>query len=175
MALFYLKAIGEFDAAVREWEANPEANKTWTNIKSFISTEYAKENKQNKLTAKQFKANAMKEQAKATEELINALMENHTHQIEALIRSTTEAMKEMMTLVKLVNKTPPMQTMGQMKRKQSGKKNRTNTKTHLYANIATENTQTNRKANAGNSNPMQNPAQPGRDLPKAPEGVRGQQ
>jgi hypothetical protein len=62
-----------------------------------------------------------------------------------------------------------------MKRKQSGKKNRTNTKTHLYANIATENTQTNRKANAGNSNPMQNPAQPGRDLPKAPEGVRGQQ
>ena len=65
--------------------------------------------------------------------------------------------------------------MERMKRKQNGKKNRTNTKMHLYANIATENTQTNRKANAGNSNPMQNPAQPGRDLPKAPEGVRGQQ
>ncbi len=46
MALFYLKATGEFDAAVREWEAKPEANQTWTNIKSFISTEYAKENKQ---------------------------------------------------------------------------------------------------------------------------------
>jgi hypothetical protein len=46
MALFYLKATGEFDAAVREWEAKPEADKTWTNIKSVISTEYAKENKQ---------------------------------------------------------------------------------------------------------------------------------
>jgi hypothetical protein len=106
MALFYLKATGEFDAAVREWEAKPEADKTWTNIKSFISTEYTKENKQNKLMAKQFKANAMEEQAKATEELINALTENHTRQMEALIRSTTEAMKEMMTLVKSDNKNP---------------------------------------------------------------------
>ncbi len=61
MALFYLKAIREFDAAIREWEAKPEADKTWTNIKSFSPSEYAKENKQNKLTAKQFKANAMEE------------------------------------------------------------------------------------------------------------------
>ncbi len=106
MALFYLKATGEFDAAIREWEAKPDADKTWTNIKSFISTEYAKENKQNKLTAKQFKANAIEEQAKATEELINALTENHTCQMEALICSTTVAMKEMMTLVKLDNKNP---------------------------------------------------------------------
>ena len=68
-----------------------------------------------------------------------------------------------------------MQTTEQMKRKQSGEKKRTNTKMHLYANIATENTQTNRKANAGNSNPMQNPTQPGGDLTKAPEGARGQQ
>ena len=56
IALFYLKATGEFDAAVREWEAKPAVDKTWANIKTFISTEYAKENKQNKLTAKQFKA-----------------------------------------------------------------------------------------------------------------------
>ncbi len=59
MALFYLKATGKFDAAVREWKVKPVADKTWANIKSFISTEYAKENKQNKLMAKQFKANAM--------------------------------------------------------------------------------------------------------------------
>jgi hypothetical protein len=52
MALFHLKATGEFDAAVHEWEAKPVANKTWANIKSFISTGYAKESKQNKLTAK---------------------------------------------------------------------------------------------------------------------------
>ena len=39
IASFSLKATGEFDAAVREWEATPAANKTWANIKTFISTE----------------------------------------------------------------------------------------------------------------------------------------
>ncbi len=126
MALFYLKATGEFDAAICEWEAKPEADKTWINIKSFISTEYAKENKQNKFTAKQFKANAMEEQAKATEKLINALPENHTHQMEALIRSTTEATKEMMTLVKSDNKNPTNANNGrnEKKTKRQGKQNK---------------------------------------------------
>jgi hypothetical protein len=85
---------------VREWENKAAADKTWTNIKTLISAEYAGKNKQNKLTAKQFKANAMEEQMEATEELIAALTENHTHQIEMLIKSTTDAMKEMMQLVK---------------------------------------------------------------------------
>jgi len=70
MALYFFKSSGEFDAAVREWENKPTADKTWNNIKTFISAEYAKENKQNKLTAKQFKANMIEEQAAATEELI---------------------------------------------------------------------------------------------------------
>ncbi len=48
----------------------------------------------------------MEEQAEATEELINALSKNHTCQMEALICSTTKAMKEMMALVKLENKNP---------------------------------------------------------------------
>jgi hypothetical protein len=38
MALFYLKATGKFDAAICEWEAKPAVDKTWVNIKSFIST-----------------------------------------------------------------------------------------------------------------------------------------
>ena len=75
IALFYLKVTGEFNAAVREWEVKPAADKTWANIKTFISTEYAKEKKQNKLTAKQFKANVINEQAEATKELIAALTE----------------------------------------------------------------------------------------------------
>jgi hypothetical protein len=73
--------------------------KTGANIKGFILAEYAKENKRNKLTACQLKANAIEEQAEATKELINALTEKNTSQMEALIRSTTEAMKEMMALV----------------------------------------------------------------------------
>ena len=100
MALYYFKASGEFDAAVREWENRPLDQKTWQNIKTFISAEHAKENKQNKLTAKNFKANLIEEQAEATEELIAALTEKHTQQIETLIKSTTDAMKEMMALIK---------------------------------------------------------------------------
>ena len=100
MALYYLKALGEFDAAVRDWENKPAGQKTWQNIKTFISAEYTKENKQNKLTAKNFKANMIDKQAEATEELITQLMEKHTQQMETLIKSTTEAMKEMMSLIK---------------------------------------------------------------------------
>ncbi len=99
--MYCLKATRELDVAVREWEQKPTARKMWANIKTFISIEYAKENKQNKLTAKQFSANAIQEQAEAIEELIAALMEAHTHQqMETLVRSTTEAMKKMMLLLK---------------------------------------------------------------------------
>jgi hypothetical protein len=70
VALYFLKSSGEFNAVVREWETKPTAQKTWTNIKTFISIEYSKANKQNKLTANQFRANAVEEQAKVTEELI---------------------------------------------------------------------------------------------------------
>ena len=100
MALYYFKASGEFDAAVREWENKATVDKTWINIKTFIATEYARENKQNKLTSKQFKANLIEEQAEATEELIATLTEKHTRQMETLIKSTTDAMKEMMLLIK---------------------------------------------------------------------------
>ena len=121
IALFYLKATGEFDAAVREWEARPAANKTWANIKTFISAEYAKENKQNRLTAKQFKANAIEEQAEATEELIAALTDAHTKQMESLIKSTTDTMKEMMLLLK-ENKNPSKQSDEEKKTKKEEKR-----------------------------------------------------
>jgi len=121
IALFQFKATGEFDPAVREWEAKPAAQKTWANIKTFISTEYAKENKQNKLSAKHFKANAIQEQAEATEELINNLTEAHTRQMETLIKTTTEAMKEMMLLLK-ENKTPENKATEEKKKKRDEKK-----------------------------------------------------
>jgi hypothetical protein len=82
MAFYYFNASGEFDATLRELEQKPAASRTWINIKSFIAMEYARENIQNKLTAKQDKANAMEEQAEATEEFIANLMESHTHQME---------------------------------------------------------------------------------------------
>jgi hypothetical protein len=42
----------------------------------------------------------MEEQAEAMEELIATLTENHTQQMETLIKSTTDAMKEVMQLIK---------------------------------------------------------------------------
>jgi hypothetical protein len=46
----------------------------------------------------------MEEQAEATEELIANLTESHMRQMEILIKNTSEAMKEMMVLVKSENK-----------------------------------------------------------------------
>ncbi len=102
MVLYNLKAASEFDAACR---AKPAVSKTWQNIKSFISAEYAKENKQNKLTAKHFKTNMMEEQAEAMEDLIATLMKTHSNQMETSIKSTTNAMKEMMLFIKNQNPT----------------------------------------------------------------------
>jgi hypothetical protein len=121
IALYHLKAAGEFDPAVCEWESKPMPQKTWANIKIFISVEYTKENKQNKLTVKHFKANALQEQAKATEKLIAMLTDAHTKHMENLIKTTTEAMKEMMLLIK-ENKTPNISAMDAKKKKIRNKK-----------------------------------------------------
>jgi hypothetical protein len=126
IALFQLKAMGEFDPAMREREAKPAADKTWANIKTFILAEYVKENKQNKLSATHFKANAMMEQAEATEELIANLTKAHTRQMETLVKTTTEAMKEMMLHLK-ENKTPaPKLTDEEKKKKRNEKRKKYN-------------------------------------------------
>ena len=145
MALYHLKVTGEFDAAVHEWEEKPTASKMWSNIKTFISMEYARENKQNKLTVKQFSANAIQEQAETTEELIATLMEAHTQQMGNLVRSTTEAMKEMMQLLK-ENKNSNINVMNK-ERKKRGKKNERNTMTHQSARIVARNINKNLKMN----------------------------
>ena len=126
MALYFLKASGDFNAAIREWEQRPAGQKTWQNIKTFISAEYAKENKQNKLTAKNFKANMIEEQAEASEELIAALTKNHTRQIETLIKSTTKAIKEMMSLIENDQKAPNSQPNNGRKKRQEERHKRYN-------------------------------------------------
>ena len=89
------------------------------------------ENKQNKLTAKQFKANLIKEQAEATEELIATLTENHTRQMETLIKSMTDAMKEMMQLIKsnATNPTNPSKLTDNEKKKKCNEKRKLYNKT----------------------------------------------
>jgi hypothetical protein len=117
MALYFLKTSSKFDTSVRKWENKPPAQETWANIKTFILTKYAHKNKQNKLITKQFKANILEEQAEATGELIATLTENHTHQMETLMKSTTDAMKEMMSLIKSKSKAPNKTTNNEKKKK----------------------------------------------------------
>jgi hypothetical protein len=78
MALYHLKATGEFDAAVCKWEQKPTARKMWPNNETFISMQYARQDRQKKRTAKQFSVNAIQEQAEAVEELIATQMKAHT-------------------------------------------------------------------------------------------------
>ncbi len=58
----------------------------------------------------------MQEQAEATEDLIANLTEAHTRQMETLVKTTTEAMKEMMLLLK-DNKTPTIKVTDEEKKK----------------------------------------------------------
>ena len=159
MAHYYFKNTGEYDAAVREWEAKPVATKTWTNIKLFMSTEYAKESKQNKQSAKQLKANAMEEQAEATEELIANLTEAHTRQVESLIKANMETMKEMMSFMK--------------KRKRRERKGRRNFSTHRFASTLERNIPPRRKMNVGNWTRMQHRVHHHGSQLKTIDGVRG--
>ncbi len=177
MALYHFKASGEFDAAVREWENKPATDKTWVNIKTFISVEYArKKKKQKKLTAKQFKANAMEEQAEAMEESIATLTENHTHQMEALTKSTTEAMKEMMQLVKLkplLQRKPPKRWT--KRRRKNMMRNKRSTTKHWSAHTVAKSIHQRKRTNAGNSRKTNHLARRIGNRLKAPEGVRGPQ
>ena len=63
------------------------------------------------------KANAVKEQAEPTEEIIANLTEVHTRQIESLIKANMEAMKEMMSLIKDKTITPTNPTSSTNKEK----------------------------------------------------------
>jgi hypothetical protein len=96
---------------------NLQLKKHGQTSKTFISAEFAKENKQHKLTAKNFKANNIKEQAKAMKELIAALTKNHTCQMETLIKSITDTMKEMMSLIKNNQQAPNNQSNNEKKKK----------------------------------------------------------
>jgi hypothetical protein len=43
---------GEFEPALRDWEAKPKADQTFANFRVFIQKEFGKQHKQNKTTAK---------------------------------------------------------------------------------------------------------------------------
>jgi hypothetical protein len=68
----------------------------------------------------------IEEQAEATEELIATLTEKHTQQMETLIKSTTNAMKEMMALIRNEKKEPSIQSKEDKKSKREERRKKFN-------------------------------------------------
>ena len=101
-ALKAFKDAGDYDPAVREWEAKPEVEKTWDNVKKMVITEYSKFQRQHSTTAKSLgygSANAVEDIAVLTEEVVAAITEEHAKEMktqmqrmEALAKAMTELM-----------------------------------------------------------------------------------
>jgi hypothetical protein len=71
--------VGDFEPAIREWQARPVAIQTWENLKNLMCTEYAKAHHQDSVLARATgyasARNVMEEYAAATEELVENLTE----------------------------------------------------------------------------------------------------
>jgi hypothetical protein len=113
----------------------------------------------------------VEEQAEATEELITALTENHTQQMETLIKNTTNAMKEMMSLIKNEQKAPKINQI--MQKRRSNRKDVKHTMKHLSVNTVQRSILPKQKMSVGNWRKTKTPAHPIGSHQKAPEGERG--
>jgi hypothetical protein len=106
-ALKSFKDAGDFDPAIREWEARPAAMQTYANLKTLMNTEFTKLNRQDATTARATGHgsvnNVVEEMAQATEELVAELTEKHSKQVEALIKANSDAI-EKLTAAILANK-----------------------------------------------------------------------
>ncbi len=79
IALKSFKDAGNFDAAIREWEARPVVTQTYANFKVVMCAEFSKLNHQDLTTARAIgnasANNVVEQMAKATEELVVELTE----------------------------------------------------------------------------------------------------
>ena len=102
-ALKSFKDAGNYEPAIREWEARPAATQTWDNLKVLMCTEFAKVHRQDgtsaRATGHASAHNVMEEYAAATEELVENLTERHTKQLEALIKANNDNMAKLMELL----------------------------------------------------------------------------
>jgi hypothetical protein len=109
-ALKCFKDAGDFDPAIREWEARPMPAQTYANLKVLMCTEFAKLNRQDATTARATGHasihNVVEEMAQATEELVAELTEKQGKQVEALIKSNNDAIAKLTAAI-LGNKPTP--------------------------------------------------------------------
>ena len=109
-ALKCFKDCGNFDPAIREWEARPAATQTWDNLKNLMTTEYSRAHRQDTTSARAAgygsANNIVKELADATEEIIANLTDKHAQQIEALVKSNNDILAKL-TAALANNAAPP--------------------------------------------------------------------
>ena len=101
-ALKAFKDTGDYDAPVREWEAKPEADKTWDNFKMMITLEYSKFQRQHSTTAKNVgygTSKAVEEYAALAEEIVANLTEEHSNDMKAQVQCMETLAKAMTELV----------------------------------------------------------------------------
>jgi hypothetical protein len=107
-ALKYFKDAGNFDPAIREWEARPIATQTYANLKTVMCTEFSRLNRQDATSARMAghasANNIVEEMANATKELVAELTEKHAKQVEALIKANNDAMEKLTAAILSVNK-----------------------------------------------------------------------
>lgn len=98
-ALKSFKDAGDYDAVIREWEAKPVANQTYTNLKVVMCTEFSKLNRQDATSARATGHAAInhvaEEMAQMTKELIAQLTDQHSKQIETMIKANDESMTKL--------------------------------------------------------------------------------
>ncbi len=102
-ALKSFKDAGDYKPVIRKWEAQPVATQTWDNLKILMCTEYAKAHCQDTVSARATghasAHNVMEEYAATTEELVENLTEQHTKQLEALIKANNDNMAKLMEVL----------------------------------------------------------------------------
>lgn len=103
------KDTRDYDIAIREWEAKPEASKTWDNLKVMVTTEYARFHKHNSSTAKSVgysTANNVEEYAALTEEIVANITEEHSKEMKVQMQHMESLAKSMMDLVATLKAQP---------------------------------------------------------------------
>jgi hypothetical protein len=103
------KDCGNYDAPVTEWEAKPEINKTWGNLKIMFSNEYSKFHRQHTTTAKSTgygSANALEDYVMIIVELVANIskenekkLQSHMQRLEALNKANMDMLKNIMAIL----------------------------------------------------------------------------
>ncbi len=103
---------------------------TWDNLKILMCTECAKAHRQDGVSARATgyasAHNMMEEYAAATEELVENLTEQHTKQLEALIKANNDNMAKLMDVLSKAKPTatPAAATLGKTKAKRDAEKHK---------------------------------------------------